>query len=84
MLNFLFVILIIYVVIVILFRFVFPFLLKRFVNRLQRNIFNQNNDFQQKEYQSKKKGDINVDYIPPKSNSNTNNVGEYVDYEEIN
>ena len=60
-------------------------MLKRFVNRMQKNIFNQSNEFQQEQYKSKKNGEINVDYIPPKSKSktNTDKVGDYVDYEEI-
>ena len=84
MLKFLVFILIIYIIFVVLFRFVIPYLLKRFVNRMQKKIFNQNNDnFQQQQRNTKKKGEISIDFIPPKSNSNTDKVGEYIDYEEI-
>jgi len=84
MLKFLVFIIIVYFVFIILFRFLIPFLLKRFVNRMQRNLFNQNNDnFQQQHQKTRKKNDISVDFVPPKSNVNTNNIGEYVDFEEI-
>jgi len=51
---------------------------------MQKKIFNQNNEnIQQQQRNTKKKGEISIDFIPPKSNSNTDKVGEYVDYEEI-
>lgn len=82
--NFLLFILITYFVFIILFRLVVPFLLKRFVNRMQKNIFNQNpNNYYQHQPKTKKKGDVSIDFIPPKSKSSTDKVGEYVDYEEI-
>lgn len=83
MFEFLLVVLIIYIVLVILIRFVFPFLIKRFVKRVQRNLFEQNDNYQNQHYESTKNGEINVDFIPPKSKTSTDNVGEYVDYEEI-
>ncbi len=84
MFNFLLVLLIIYFVFVIFTRFIFPFLLKRFVRRVQKNIFDQNTDLKDQYENTKKNGEINVDYIPPKSKTNTDHVGEYVDYEELN
>ena len=85
MFKFLFVVLIIYFIIVILFRFIFPFLLKRLAKRMQRNLYNQNNNFQKQHFKSPKDEKINIDFIPPKSKTNDSidNVGEYVDYEEI-
>jgi flagellar biosynthesis/type III secretory pathway M-ring protein FliF/YscJ len=82
-LHFIFIVLLIYFIFVVIFRFVIPFFLKLFVKRMQRKFDSQ---FQGQPKQEKKKlGKTYVDYIPENNNykENSENIGEYVDFEEI-
>lgn len=62
-------------------RLLAPFLIKRFANKMQdkfRQEFNQqykNND--------SKEGDVTIENKKKSSNSKTDNVGDYVDFEEV-
>jgi hypothetical protein len=62
-------------------RLLAPFLIKRFANKMQdkfRQEFNQqykNND--------SKEGDVTIENKKNSSNSKTDNVGDYVDFEEV-
>lgn len=69
-----------------LFRYLMPWLLRRFVNRRMKEFgdaFEQPEN--QQSGQSKSFGDIKVDYVPPKQNEEDAHNGEeeYVDFEEI-
>lgn len=58
-------------------RFLFPILIKRFINK-QANNFNGNFQDQQK----KPDGDVHVNSTT-KQNSKTDQLGDYVEYEEV-
>jgi hypothetical protein len=60
-----------------LFRILIPFLLKRFVRKQQEQFYNDNS-FQN----GREEGEIKVKSKREKRSSNTN-LGEYIDYEEI-
>ncbi len=59
-------------------RYVFPFLVKRYVNRAQQQFYKQ-----QAGNTRKKSGEVNIDFTPENSNKKKNDLGEYVDFEEI-
>ncbi len=61
-------------------RLVFPYILKYYLKKIQNN-FHQNTTT----YNHKKEGEISVDYFPDdnKIKKHNDNIGEYVDYEEI-
>jgi hypothetical protein len=46
-------------------------------------MFGQQSEYEQQSNKTKN-GQVHVDYIPPKSKTSTDHVGEYVDYEELN
>ena len=73
----------IYYAIKVLSRIFAPILIKKIVKKAESK-FGQGFGQQQKEQEaaSKKEGEISIDKIPENKSSN-NNVGEYVDYEEI-
>jgi len=63
-------------------RFLFPYLLKHYLTKYQQKFYQQNADVDP----NRKEGDTNVDFVPEnksKKNKNTENLGEYIDYEEI-
>lgn len=70
-----------------LFRYLMPWLLKRYVNKRMKNFEDQgfgNVDNSTNSSDSIKVGDIKVDYVPPKEeNKNSASDDEYVDFEEI-
>ncbi len=73
-------------VVKLLFRYLMPWMLRRFVNRRMKDFgdnFGQPEN--QQTGQSKSFGDIKVDYVPPKNDESKNNDGddEYVDFEEV-
>lgn len=62
-------------------RFIVPWLLKKYLKKVEKNFFNQNSQ----NFQSKKSKDSNIriDYSETSDESNKyEDVGEYVDYEE--
>ena len=61
-------------------RFVFPILLKRYINKKQSQ-FNQ--QFNQQDSPIEKEGKVSVKTKPKKSKTDTNDMGEYVDFEEV-
>ena len=82
--NFLRTILIIiaaYYVLKIVSRYVAPFLLKRFINKMQNKAQQQYNN--QKQETNVNVGETIIDKKPNKTNQSNNSVGEYVDYEEL-
>lgn len=69
-------------------RIVFPFLLKYFIGKTQRDFNNRQNGYEQRH--RKKDGEISIDYVPKKDKKTTtsggketNGQGEYVDFEEV-
>lgn len=61
-----------------------PLILRYFSKKMQEKFGAQFNDFfkQQKQQPKEKVGEISIDKMPNKSTSNKN-VGEYVDFEEV-
>ncbi|MFD1096045.1 DUF4834 family protein [Salegentibacter chungangensis] len=67
----------------ILIRWFGPLLLKYFMRKMGRK-FEQQFKQQAGQYQSgKKEGDISIDKKPKNKRNSNKNVGEYIDYEEI-
>jgi ribosomal protein S17E len=62
-------------------RLLAPFLIKRFANKMQdkfRQEFNQQN-----KNNDSKEGEVTIETNKKSSNSKTDNVGDYVDFEEV-
>ena len=64
----------------ILARYIFPILLKRYINK-KKSQFNQ--QFNQQDSTLEKEGKVSVKTKPKKSKDDTNDMGEYVDFEEV-
>lgn len=59
-------------------RIIFPFVVKSLVNKASEQMGQQGNTTQ-----SRREGEVHVDFQPPKKSSNLKDKGEYVDYEEV-
>ena len=65
-------------------RILAPILLKRFTNKMKQRFQNQFNDqFKHQANHSDKEGDVSIKRNSKKSKVNTNDIGEYVDFEEV-
>lgn len=61
----------------IFFRYIFPWILLRWVRRKQR-------EFEKAQNRRKKQGDVHVKYDPRRNKTHTDEgLGEYVDYEDV-
>lgn len=60
-------------------RYLVPFLLARFVNRMQ----NRMSGFDQKDNPPQQEGEVKVKFTPKDSPKSDPKVGEYIDFEEI-
>lgn len=69
-----------YVIFKIIIRYIFPLIIRYFLKHPDKDLSHSQN-----KKQNKKKGEINIDFIPEKNNKNTHkeNFGEYIDYEEV-
>jgi hypothetical protein len=84
MLNFLVWVILIYFVLLLFWRYILPFLLKRFVKRVERKFMDASqNAYNQSEI--KKDGEVSIDHIPEssKKTSTPNYENDYVEFEEI-
>lgn len=73
-------IIIIYIVYRVLVRYIFPFLVRYFIKNSQEKFYRENPNIRRK-----KEGEVSIDYSPKKNNNKdnlTDDIGEYVDYEE--
>lgn len=61
-------------------RFLFPLLVKRYVRKKQSQ-FNQR--FHQQQNPEEKEGNVSIKTKPKKSKTDTNDIGEYVAFEEL-
>lgn len=61
-------------------RFLFPVLLNRYVKKKQSQ-FNQ--QFNQQQEPVEKEGNVSIKTKPKKSKSDISDIGEYVDFEEV-
>jgi len=73
------IIIIVYYVLKFVSKYILPIILKKAVNKVQKDM---NNQFEQEQKSKVNVGETSVDYAP-KNNSSNNNVGEYIDYEEL-
>jgi len=71
------IIILVYYLIKTIARYLLPVLAKYFI---RKTLENSHNPYAQS---GSKKGDVRVEY-PSKKNRNQDNLGEYIDYEEIN
>lgn len=71
------IILLVYYIVKLFVRYIVPLLAKYFIRKVHKNY--------QKQYKKpeRKEGEINIDYTPDKKKS-LNDIGEYVDYEDLN
>jgi len=76
--KFLLIILVVYYILKLLSRYLFPIIIKKAVSNVQKNMNKQ----QAQQQDNTKVGETTVDYTP-KSTSSSKNVGEYVDFEEV-
>ncbi|MDT0677218.1 DUF4834 family protein [Autumnicola musiva] len=75
------IILLVYFGLKILFRLLGPLLLKYFMKKMGKKFQDQFNQYQQPSQE--KKGKVSIDKKPRKGSKSNKNVGEYIDYEEI-
>tara|TARA_B100000579_G_C22228618_1_gene575000 strand:- start:137 stop:394 length:258 start_codon:yes stop_codon:yes gene_type:complete len=61
-------------------RYIFPILLKRYINKKQSQFHQQ---FNQQGSNLEKEGKVSIKTKPKKSKNDTNDMGEYVDFEEV-
>mgnify|MGYP001177361307 CR=1 FL=1 len=81
LLNFLFWFLLISYILKSLVRFVFPILMKRYVKKKQSQFNQQFN--QQQNTNVEEEGKVTIKTKPKKSKSETSDIGDYVDFEEV-
>lgn len=82
MLKFILILVAVYVFFRILVRYVIPYFVKSYLKREQEKF--QKSDSEQKDKAGKKEGETTITYKPEKSkDKNRNDVGEYVDYEDL-
>ncbi len=60
-------------------KYILPVILKKAVNKVQKDM---NNQFEQEQKSKVDVGETSVEYAPKNESSNSN-VGEYIDYEEV-
>jgi len=84
--RFLLILIVIYYVFKLLVRYVFPFFVKRYLNKVQEHFYNQNPHLDPEE-QKKKEGEVKVESKPENKENKDNNApedfGDYIDFEEI-
>ncbi len=76
------VILVIYYAFKIIMRFAFPLLMKKFMGKMERKFQEQHGQYQPNQPRTKV-GETVIDKKPSSNNPSNNNVGEYVDYEDV-
>lgn len=77
--KFILITLLILYIIRIIIRLVFPMVLRNMFSKVQQQAERQAN-----QRQSKPEGSISIDYMPPKAKTGkTDNLGDFVDYEEV-
>jgi bacteriorhodopsin len=78
-LSIIFWVLVIYYLIKLIVRYLFPFLLVRFINRMQ----NKMGGFQAQAENASREGEVKVKYNPETNTKSNSDLGEYIDFEEI-
>ncbi len=86
MFKFILILILIILVLRSLSRLFMPFMVSEVMKKAQRNMNEQYRRQQSSQQNTKREGEIHVDYSPPKEKkrfSFTKNEGDFVDYEEI-
>ena len=78
--TFLFWFFLILYILIFLGRYIFPFLLTRYIKKKQEQFKQQ---FNQQDSPAEDEGEVSIKTKPKKSKTDTNDIGEYVDFEEV-
>jgi hypothetical protein len=83
MVNFLIWVILIYFALLLIWRYVVPFLLKRYLRKIQQRFSQFSEGYQT--HEQKREGEINIDSVPDETKKESRPVSEdeYVDFEEI-
>lgn len=81
MLKFIGTILIIYLIFRVLTTYVFPWLVKRYIERAKNKFYSDNPQYREK--QEKKAGEMTISYKDDQDQPDTDKLGEYTDFEDI-
>lgn len=73
-------IVIFYYVFFLIIRYLFPYILKRHIKKTQERFYGKQ---QEQQKHNRKEGDVNIDYVPEDKKKKNGDIGEYVDYEEV-
>ncbi len=76
------IILVIYYALKIVMRFAFPLLMKRFMGKMEKKFQQQQGQHQPNQPRSKV-GETIIDKKPDSNSGTNNDVGEYIDYEDV-
>lgn len=76
------IILVVYYVLKVIMRFAFPYILKNFMGKVEKK-FQEQQGQQQSNQQRTKVGETVIDKAPNTHRKSNDNVGEYVDYEDV-
>ncbi len=80
--KFLLIVLFIYLGFRIFTRTILPYFVKRYVHKAQEKFYNQNPDVNPDDAK-RKEGEVNVKSRPQNQNRKTDELGDYVDFEEV-
>lgn len=76
------VVFIVYIVYNLFMRVIFPSVMRKYVNDIQKK-FNAENQRSQQDQNRKKEGEVSIKYVNTDKTTKNPDNGEYVDYEEI-
>lgn len=79
--RFIFIFIVAYLIISLITRYVIPFILRLFFRYISNK--SRNRYYRDKNRESRKEGEIKVDYTPRPDKKIDKDSGEYVDYEEV-
>ncbi len=80
LLKFIFIFLLIFYGLKLITRFVVPFFAKRYMKKMQKDLYNQQH---QRSNKKANEGDVIIESHPKNGKKFDKDVGEYIDYEEI-
>jgi putative NADPH-quinone reductase len=72
----------IYLIFRVLTAYVFPWIVKWYLNRVKEKFYQQNPQYAESQ-KKKKKGDLTITYKDEMNQPDTDNLGEYTDFEDV-
>ena len=66
-----------------LMRLIAPFLLRQMSNKMNDNLSNAKRNNPKRNNPKKSEGEVSIDKMPKRNKQSNNNIGDYVDYEEL-